>query len=215
MRFAAFLTLTVLSIGVSHSDSFAGQSLAAAMRTGGYVIVMRHASSPPIPPDASAANTDNSNLERQLDEAGRSSAVVLGEALRQLGIPIGQVLSSPTYRALETIKFAQLGPATLIPQLGDAGQSMVSDKSGARGAWLRAKTAEPPASGKNTFIVTHAPNIMEAYPQETAGLADGEALILHPDGHGAAAFVARVKINEWARLNDRQLAHDRQVQPAE
>ena len=201
MRFAAFLTLTVLSIGVSHSDSFAGQSLAAAMRTGGYVIVMRHASSPPIPPDASAANTDNSNLERQLDEAGRSSAVALGEALRQLGIPIGQVLSSPTYRALETIKFAQLGPATLIPQLGDAGQSMVSDKSGARGAWLRAKTAEPPASGKNTLIVTHSPNIAEAYPQETAGLADGEALILHPDGHGAAAFVARVKINEWAQLD--------------
>jgi hypothetical protein len=110
-------------------------------------------------------------------------------------------LSSPTYRALETIKFAQLGPATLIAELGDAGQSMVSDKSGARGAWLRAKTAEPPASGKNTFIITHSPNMMEAYPQETAGLADGEALILHPDGHGAAAFVARVKINEWAQLD--------------
>ena len=200
-RFAAFLTFTVLSIAVCHADSFAGQNLAAAMRTGGYVILMRHASSPPITPDASTANTDNPNLERQLDESGRSSAVALGEALRQLRIPIGQVLSSPAYRALETIKFAQLGPATLIAQLGDAGQSMVSDKSGARGAWLRAKTAEPPASGKNTFIVTHSPNIMEAYPQETAGLADGEALILHPDGHGAAAFVARVKINEWAHLD--------------
>jgi hypothetical protein len=43
--------------------------------------------------------------------------------------------------------------------------------------------------------------MMEAYPKETSGLADGEALILHPDGHGAAAFVARVKINEWAHLD--------------
>jgi phosphohistidine phosphatase SixA len=201
MRFAAVLTLTVASIAVSYSDSFAAENLAAAMRTGGYVILMRHASSPPNPPDAGTANPDNPKLERQLDQAGRSSAVALGEALRQLRIPIGQVLSSPSYRALETIKFAQLGPATPIAQLGDAGQSMASDNSGARGAWLRAKTAEPPAPGKNTVIVTHSPNMMEAYPQETAGLADGESLILHPDGHGAAAFVARVKINEWAQLD--------------
>jgi hypothetical protein len=200
-RFAALLILTVLSIAVSHGQSVSGQSLAAAMRAGGYVILMRHASSPRDPPGTGTANTDNPNLERQLDQTGRSSAIALGESLRQLRIPIGQVLSSPTYRALETIRFAQLGPATPIVQLGDAGQSMIPDKSGARGAWLRAKSAEPPAAGKNTLIVTQFPNIMEAYPQESAGLADGEALILHPDGHGAAAFVARVKIDEWAHLD--------------
>jgi hypothetical protein len=198
----AFFFLTIVSAGASHSESVSGGNLALALRTGGYVIVMRHASSPRNPPDASTANADNPTLERQLDEGGRSSAVALGEALRQLRIPIGQVLSSPTYRALETVKFAHLGPATTIPQLGDAGQSMMSDKSGVRGAWLRAKTAEPPAPGKNTFIVTHFPNILEAYPNEAAGLADGEALILHPDGRGTAAFVARVKIDEWSHLDD-------------
>jgi phosphohistidine phosphatase SixA len=199
-RFVAFLMWTALSAAASHGEPVPEQNLAAQMRTGGYVILMRHASSPRNPPDAGTANTDNPNFERQLDEAGRSSAVALGEALRQLRIPIGQVLSSPTYRALETIKFAKLGPATPIPQLGDADQSMASDKSGARGAWLRAKAAEPPAPGKNTLIVTHFPNIVEAYTQESAGLADGEALILHPDGRGSAAFVARVKIDEWSHL---------------
>jgi phosphohistidine phosphatase SixA len=196
----AFFLLTTLSIAASHSESVSGGSLAAAMRTGGYVILMRHASSPHNPPDASTANTDNSNLERQLDEGGRSSARALGEALRHLRIPIGQVLSSPTYRTLETIKFAQLGPATMYPQLGDAGQSMISDKSGTRGAWLRAKTAESPTPGKNTLIVTHFPNIMEAYPQNSVGLADGEALILHPDGRGGVQLVARVRIDEWSHL---------------
>jgi phosphohistidine phosphatase SixA len=161
---------------------------------------MRHTSSPRSAPDAGTANADNPNLERQLDEAGRSSAAAFGEVLRQLHLPIGQVFSSPTYRALETIKFAKLGPATPIPQLGDGGQSMASDQSGARGAWLRAKTAEPTAPGNNTLIVTHFPNIMEAYPQESKGLADGEALILHPDGRGSAVFVARVKIDEWSHL---------------
>jgi phosphohistidine phosphatase SixA len=196
----AFLMFTALTATASHSESVSGQKLAAALRTGGYVILMRHASSPRNPPDAGTANAENSNLERQLDEAGRSSAVALGEAFRKLHIPIGQVLSSPTYRALETIEFARLGKPTTYPQLGDGGQSMIADKSGARGAWLRAKAAESPAVGKNTLIVTHFPNIVEAYPTEAVGLADGEALIFHPDGRGAAMFVARVKIDDWAHL---------------
>lgn len=111
------------------------------------------------------------------------------------------MLSSPTYRALETIKFAQLGKPTTYPQLGDGGQSMIADKSGARGAWLRSKAAESPAVGKNTLIVTHFPNILEAYPTDAVGLADGDALIFHPDGRGAATLVARGKIDEWTHLD--------------
>jgi hypothetical protein len=56
-------------------------------------------------------------------------------------------------------------------------------------------------SGKNTIIVTHFPNINEVYPQEAKGLADGEALTLRPDGRGGVTVVARVKVDEWARLN--------------
>ncbi len=197
----AFLTFTGLMATVSHSASVAGLNLAAALRTGGYVDLMRHASSPRTPPDAGTANADNANLERQLDEAGRSSAVAFGEAIRQLHIPVGQVLSSPTYRALETIRLAKLGTPATYPQLGDGGQSMIADTSGARGAWLRSKVAEPPATGKNTVIVTHFPNISEAYPTEAAGLADGEAMIFRPDGRGAAKLIARVKIDEWAHLD--------------
>ena len=157
-------------------------------------------SSPREPPDVTVANADNKQLERQLDEAGRASARNMGEALRHLKIPIGEVLSSPTYRALETIKLAQIGPPITYPQLGDSGQSMMADKTGARGAWLKAKSAESPAPGRNTLIVTHFPNIMEAYPQDIAGLADGEALILHPDGRGGIQVITRVKIEEWSRL---------------
>ena len=195
-----FLMLTVLAVTAADSAAVSGQNLAVALRTGGYVILMRHASSPRNPPDPGTANADNPNLERQLDEAGRASAVAFGEAVRRLPIPVGQVLSSPTYRALETINFAQLGMPTTYPQLGDGGQSMITDTTGARGAWLRSKVAELPAMGKNTVIVTHFPNISEAYPTEAAGLADGEALIFHPDGRGAAKLIARVKNDEWAQL---------------
>jgi phosphohistidine phosphatase SixA len=198
---SAFWLLAAVSVAPSHGESVSGANVAAAIRTGGYVILMRHASSPRSPPDVGMANADNPIHERQLDEVGRSSAQTFGETLRKLGIPIGLVLSSPTYRALETIKFAQLGQATTFPQLGDSGQNMISDTSGARGAWLRAKAAESPAPGKNTVIVTHFPNIEEAYPQDAVGLADGEALILQPDGRGAARLFARVKIEEWSHLD--------------
>jgi len=172
------------------------------LRTGGYVILMRHANSPRTPPEPSQTNTDNTLHERQLDEMGRSTARAMGEALHRLRIPIGQVLSSPTYRALETVRLAQLGQPTTFPQLGDSGQSMMADTGGARAAWLKSEATKTPAPGQNTIIVTHFPNILEAYPQGAEGLADGEALILRPDGHGHAPIIARVKIEDWARLED-------------
>jgi phosphohistidine phosphatase SixA len=198
-RFLVLLSV-LIAVPPALSESLSGKDLVAALRAGGNVILMRHASSPREPPDSSIANADNPRLERQLDQVGRSSAQDMGEALRHLKIPIGEVLSSPTYRALETIKLAKLGQVITVPQLGDSGQSMTADNTGARGAWLKAKTAESPAPGKNTLIVTHYPNIIEAYPQEAAGLADGEALIFRPDGRGAARIVARVKIDGWSHL---------------
>jgi phosphohistidine phosphatase SixA len=123
----------------------------------------------------------------------------MGDALRRLKIPVGQVLSSPTYRALETVRLGQLGQPKTHPEVGDAGLSMRADRSGKRGAWIRARVATPPLRGTNTLIVTHFPNISEAFPADAQGLEDGEALIFHPDRHGGAALVSRVKIDDWPR----------------
>jgi phosphohistidine phosphatase SixA len=198
-RWHALLPLLAV-VGTAHAQSLSGKNLVAALQGGGYVILMRHASSPRTPPDTAHAQPDNVTHERQLDDEGHSTARAMGAALRQLRIPIGQVLSSPTDRALETIRLAQLGTPKVDAQLGDLGQSMQADFSGTRATWLRQKVAQkPPASG-NTIIVTHFPNINEAFAGYAAGLGDGEALIFHPDGHGPAAFVGRVKIQQWPQL---------------
>jgi phosphohistidine phosphatase SixA len=172
--------------------------LAPALRQGGYIIVMRHASSPQEAPDAKTANPDNINHERQLDEKGRASAVAMGKALRELKIPIGEIFSSPTYRALETVRLLQLGRPTPVPELGDGGRSMQASAE-AQSAWLRKKVEQFPA-GTNILIVTHAPNMTRAFPEFTRNLADGEALIFGPDGKGGAALAARVKIEEWPQM---------------
>ncbi len=93
----------------AQTQTLRGDALVKALRQGGYVIVMRHTSSPREVPDKKTANADNVKPERQLDEEGRATATAMGKAVRELKIPIGDVLTSPTYRALETVKYAQLG----------------------------------------------------------------------------------------------------------
>lgn len=188
----------LLGTGASDAQTLSGAALVNALRHGGYVIVMRHASSPREAPSREAAEPNNVHLERQLDQTGRATATAMGNALRELKIPIGEVLSSPTYRALETVRLAQLGTAQTYPELGDGGQSM-RGASEAQAAWLQKKVTQFP-SGSNTIIVTHLPNIAKAFPQWSSGLDDGEALVFGPDGKGGATLVARVKIDEWPRM---------------
>jgi phosphohistidine phosphatase SixA len=201
-RLACLPAILVTAVS-GHAQSLSGQALLSALRRGGYVIVMRHASSPREAPDAQTANPDNVNRERQLDAEGRATATAMGKAFRALRIPIGEIDSSPTYRALETVRLlsvqnAQFGRAQAVPQLGDNGRSMQISTE-AQAAWLEAKVKDFP-TGTNTLVVTHAPNMTRAFPQWTADLADGEALIFGPDGKGGATLVARVKIQEWPRL---------------
>ena len=207
-------TLLALSAATS-TASLAGKELVAALQQGGYVILI--ASSAGTPPDPAHSDPGNLNHERQLDEVGRTSAAAMGDAFQRLRILIGEVMSSPTYRARETAQLANFGPVRPYDQLGDAEHSiaahsipahnivthsMAADPSGTRGAWLRSEVAQAPKAGTDTLIITHAANIREAFPTEGDDLADGEALIVHPDGNRGASIVARVEIQDWSRLAD-------------
>jgi phosphohistidine phosphatase SixA len=196
------VVLAALSFaGTLRAQSLSGAELVAALRKGGYVLVMRHASSPPATPDKDTADPENTALERQLDESGRETAREMGTAIKQLGIPIGTVFSSPAYRALETVRLASLGTPRTVPELNVGTQNMTQAAADStRATWLRKEVGEGTRFGTDTLIVTHAPNIIAAFRDAASGLVDGEALVFHPDGKGGAALVARVKIEEWAHL---------------
>ena len=193
-------TLAVLGLAVSISPAF-GQALDArqlveSLRKGGLVIVMRHASSPREVPTKETAAAGNTKLERQLDETGRATATAMGNALAQLRIPITTVLSSGTFRALQTVKLAGLGEPAVAAELGDGGQSM-QVTSDAQSAWLKARVTQVPASG-NVLLVTHMPNVSRAFP-EWGAVADGESVVLRPDGK-SFTVLGRIKIEEWPTL---------------
>jgi phosphohistidine phosphatase SixA len=197
-RFLSGATCILLVAAAAHAQTLSGEALVQALRQGGYVIVMRHASSPREVPDKQTANADNVKPERQLDETGRATAAAMGKALRELKIPLGDVFTSPTYRALETIRLAQLPGAKPVDELGDNGQSMQGGTE-AQAAWLQKKVLQFP-SRTNTILVTHLPNLTRAFPQLAAGMEDGEALIFAADGKGGVRVVARVKIEDWPKM---------------
>jgi phosphohistidine phosphatase SixA len=193
------ISILVQTVGTTAcAQNLEGAALVRALERGGYVLVMRHASSPSEPPAKESADAENTRDERQLDKKGRTTATAMGNALHDLKIPVGEVLSSPTYRALETVKYAQLGTARTYPELGDHGKSMQGGTE-AQAHWLQNKVTQFP-SGTNTFIVTHNPNITAAFPQIGSPVADGEALVFGPDGKGGATIVGGIKIEEWPSL---------------
>ena len=193
----AFAVLAMSWSGLVQGQSNTPDSIVESLKHGGYVLVMRHASSPRDVPSKQTANPDNVKLERQLDESGRRGSIAMGQALRDRRIPIGEVLSSPTYRAMETVRFAQLPTPHGVVELGDGGQSM-QGATDAQGRWLRDRATQFPKD-TNTFIVTHMPNIGRAFP-EWGAVADGETVVVGPDGHGGARVVKRILIDDWPRL---------------
>jgi phosphohistidine phosphatase SixA len=197
MSFSIAAAMLVMTATVA-AQSLSNEMLVKALQQGGHVIVMRHASSPRETPNQETANADNVSHERQLDEAGRASAIAMGKALRQLNIPVGEVFASPTYRALETVRLAQFPAPRTVAELGDGGVSM-QGATDAQSLWLQKKITELP-KGTNTIVITHFPNMTRAFPKWTSGLADGEALVFGSDGKGGTTLVARVKIEEWPKL---------------
>jgi hypothetical protein len=193
-----------LSALIASGTAYAGEptnaTLVNSLQKGGYVLLMRHASSPAAAPDKRIADKDNTKRERQLDEIGRLSARDMGDTIKKLHIPVGEILSSPTYRALETVKLARLSTPQTFRELGDGGASMSPQAVAAWTSWLKAKVAARPRPGTNTIIVTQMPNIASAFPIEAKGMSNGEALVFLPDAKGAVTLVAHIKIEEWPAL---------------
>jgi len=187
----------LLAAGPLSAQSLPRSSLAAALRDGGFVIVMRHANSPRQPPDAAHANPENIKQERQLDETGRRDAQAMGSELKRLRIPLNEVLSSPTYRALETARLMNVATVQPVDELGNEGMAATSE---ARTTWLRQQVARKTPAGQNRLLITHGPNISAAFADFSTGMEEGEALIFDPRGMNGPVMVQRIRIGDWAGL---------------
>jgi len=72
--------------------------LLAALRQGGYVLFLRHASTDFSQDDSRMTSFEDCATQRNLTDKGRAEARALGEHVKRLKIPIGEVLASPFCR---------------------------------------------------------------------------------------------------------------------
>ena len=120
--------------------------------------------------------------------------------MRKLEIPVGQVHTSMFNRAVETGTLLGFGDVTHHRRrLAKAGSwSRRSRTIAARRRCASSLRTAPPA-GSNVVIVSHRPNILDAFGKDWFDIREGEASVFKPDGSGGYKLVARVQANEWAQ----------------
>lgn len=177
----------------------------AALRQGGFVIVFRHGPTTSGMADPmSAGYKSGGSKERQLSPRGRQAAREIGEAFKTLHIPIDVVYASQLQRAVDTGRLISGREVTTRLDLTEAGEHLEPIENERRAEAMRKIAATPPAKGANTLVVSHKPNIVDAFGKDWSGVSEGEASIFKPDGKGKYALLARVRASEWAALAERR-----------
>ena len=175
------------------------QKLVESLRSGGYVIVVRHGATFSDQADTDPFNFDNITKQRNLNEKGKDLAKAFGNAIRQVGIPAGEVYTSNFNRAFETAVLAGFKDIEKTTDLTEGGLVVSPDENSRRAAALRKMLAQMPQKGKNTFLITHKPNIIDALGKDWFDVKEGEASIFKPED-GKYRLVARVQMEDWPKL---------------
>jgi len=175
------------------------QAVVGALKQGGYVIVLRHGATNRDQADTDPLNFDDVAKQRVLSIQGSEQAKQLGEAFKTLQIRFGQVYTSKFSRAVETGRLATGQDLISTPDLTEGGLVVTPIENDRRAEALRRLAATPPTPGTNTLIVTHKPNILDAFGKDWFEVKEGEASVFKPDGAGKTAVVARVQLVDWIK----------------
>jgi len=202
MRWASWLGLlgALFFVSTAAAQVDAGMMDAIkALRGGGHVIVFRHGATHQDQADTDPLNIANVAQQRQLSDQGRALARAIGESMRKLGIPVGQVVTSQFNRAVETGTLLGFGAVTSTADITEGGLVVTPIENNRRTAALRKLAGTAPPAGTNVVIVTHKPNIMDAFGKDWFEVREGEASVFKPDGSGYR-LVVRVQAADWAKL---------------
>jgi len=164
------------------------------MRLGGYVIVLRHGATVSDDARIDSMSSQARFGERQLNAQGRAQAQAIGESMRKLGIPVDIILTSTIQRAVDTGTLLGFGPVTPTPDLAEGASPDERDR---RAVAFRKLVAMPPPADNNTVIVSHRPNIVDAFGQDWSDVREGEASVFEPDRHGSYRLIARIQTADW------------------
>lgn len=174
-------------------------ALLVEMKHGGYVIVFRHGATNRDQADTDPLNHDNVAKQRLLSPAGRDVAQKVGESFRKLGIVLGPVYTSKFNRAVETGRLISGGEVITTLDITEGGLVVSPIENDRRAEAFKKLVATTPPSGKNVLIVSHKPNIIDAFGKDWFEVREGEASIFKPDGTGKVTLVGRLQAVDWIK----------------
>jgi phosphohistidine phosphatase SixA len=201
MRTLSFIALLLVFGGDARAQTPRPElaALATELQRGGHVIVVRHGATHANQADLAPLNPEGPAAQRQLNDKGRDAARAFGAALKTIGVPVGKTYTSSFNRAFETAVLAGRVDAEKSIDITEGGLVVSPIENARRAAALKKLAETPPAAGTTIIVVTHKPNIMDAFGKDWFEVREGEASIFRPQP-GGTVLVARVLIEEWPAI---------------
>jgi hypothetical protein len=175
------------------------KQLVQSLRAGGYVIVVRHGATFSNQADTDPFNFENVARQRNLNDKGKDLAKRFGDAIHQVDIPIGEVDTSKFNRPTRLPSSPDLTILRKTDDLTEGGLVVTPDENNRRAEAFRKLLSEAPANGRNNFLITHKPNIVDALGKDWFDVKEGEASIFKPQD-GKYLLVARIQMEDWPNL---------------
>jgi broad specificity phosphatase PhoE len=196
----------VLALATAGADAQQAdlKGLVGQMQKGGHVIVFRHGATNRDQADTDPLNPDNVAKQRLLSDKGREVAQQVGAALRKLNIPLGAVYTSKFNRAVETGKLLSGRDVVALIDITEGGLVVTPIENDRRAEAFRKLAGTPPPAGTNVLIVSHKPNIIDAFGKDWFEVREGEASVFKPDGAGKAVVVGRMQAVDWIKAAEGQ-----------
>jgi phosphohistidine phosphatase SixA len=173
-----------------------GRALVEALQKGGLVVLIRHMSTDSFVPGEGTHDDRDCASQRNLDERGKREAREVGAAFKSLGIPVGEVLTSPYCRCVDTGKLA-FDKGTPSEDLAVFDELSGPEKE-ARGKLIRKLLNTAPADGRNTIMITHTGTLLYSFGLQTR--PEGIAHVFRPAEFGNAIYLGRVTPEQWSAL---------------
>jgi phosphohistidine phosphatase SixA len=193
---ACLAALLASAAVAADAPALSGTALLDALRSGGYVVYFRHASTDFGQNDDRMTGYEDCSVQRNLTDQGRDEARAIGRAITALRIPVGEVVASPFCRTMETARL-MFGRATTSAAV----RGGPANDDGGRYRELRRILSTPVPAGTNLVVVSHG-NPYHAIVGPPY-LAEGEAAVIRAGGANGFTVVAHIRKDEWADLERR------------
>jgi len=102
-------------------------------------------------------------------------------------------------RAVENGSLMNLGEVTSSLDITEGGLVVTPIENNRRAQALRLLAATVPPAGTNSVVITHKPNILDAFGKDWFDVREGEASVFQP-GDGGYKLIVRVQPDEWSKL---------------